>query len=129
MLARHKIDEKDTVIDEGGHSLEHHEAAAPTCADAGHGEYWSCPLCQKMYLDENGVEKTTPAEVEIAALRHDAEHVDTVRATCQEAGVNEHWKRAAGASRYAVYGNLIFSRCSGVRFSKSSQLRCLKAVS
>ena len=91
-LSRHKIDEDDTVIDEGGHSLEQHKAVAPTCTDAGHSEYWSCPLCQRIYLDKNGLEKTTLAKVEIAPLGHDAEHVDTVQATCQETGVNEHWK-------------------------------------
>ena len=42
------------VAENHTHELEHHAAAAPTCAEDGNSEYWRCAICGKYFSDALG---------------------------------------------------------------------------
>ena len=51
------------------HKLEHHEAVAATCEEAGNIEYWSCSVCGNNFEDEAG-NNAIEGDVVIPALEH-----------------------------------------------------------
>lgn len=82
------------------HDLEHVEASAPTCTDAGVEEYWHCTDCNKYFSDALGTtEITTPKAV--SALGHTLTHHDKVDATCIEEGAKEYWSCSVCEKNFA----------------------------
>jgi len=45
---------KEKPFTVGSHSLAKQAAVAATCTEDGHGEYWVCSVCGKMFSDGNG---------------------------------------------------------------------------
>ena len=97
------------------HSIEHVEAKAATCSEAGHLEYWRCSGCKRVWADEALTKLTTPYDLAVdtvdheydgdcdvecnncghikdAKPKHSVEHVEAVEATCIEAGNIEYWQ-------------------------------------
>ena len=74
-----------------GHSLVKTEAKDATCTEDGNIEYWSCSTCHKLFLDMNGTNETTLADVTITATGHSLAKTDAKDATCTEDGNIEYW--------------------------------------
>lgn len=71
------------------HSLNHVEAKAATCEEAGNKEYYICSICSHIFTDENASNETTLEKVLIPALNHvkgSPVRSDVVEATCTKAG-------------------------------------------
>ena len=73
------------------HVLTHHVAVAPTCTEEGNVEHWTCDVCGKNFLDENGKNEVPAANIVVAATGHDVEHVQAKAPTCDEDGNVEHY--------------------------------------
>lgn len=62
-----RCDETDTIADEGsalGHRLVKTDRVDPNCEEEGTEEYWTCPVCKKMFSDADGTAEI-PAPVSI----------------------------------------------------------------
>jgi hypothetical protein len=53
------------------HTLTHHDLVAPTCTSTGIKEYWSCDVCNGLFLDANAENGTTEADLLIDMLPHE----------------------------------------------------------
>lgn len=73
------------------HNLVYIEGKAATCTEAGSQAYYMCTDCDKIFLDENGENEVTMADITIAALGHDMHHHDAATATCTQPGNVEYW--------------------------------------
>ena len=79
----------DYVPCEGTHTLEAHQAVAPTCTQAGMEAYWWCSNCGKFFSDQAGqTEISGPVAVPAA---HTLSQVQAVAPTCTEAGSIAHY--------------------------------------
>ena len=80
-----------------GHSMEHHEAVAPTCTQTGTKEYWTCSHeSGVLYKDANGTETFANAdELVVAKIAHSLTHIPAVAATCTTDGHSEYWECSA----------------------------------
>ena len=50
-----------------GHELSKVDAVAATCTKAGNIEYWTCSVCEKLFLDEAGTKEVTADETIVPA--------------------------------------------------------------
>lgn len=83
--AHNKAHFETKEIPASGHSLEKHEANKATCTDRGNIEYYSCDICGKNYLDENGVSEASDITTE--KLSHTfTEYIYDGNATCTKDG-------------------------------------------
>ncbi len=96
------------------HTVEHAEAKAATCAEAGNIEYWYCTDCDDVWSDEALTQKISKDETAIEALAHEytnpcdahcancgeltnddaahnIAHVEAVEPGCHYAGNVEYW--------------------------------------
>ncbi len=81
------LDAKNALVEAHKHTMEHHEAKAATCTEAGNREYWACTSCGKLYADQNGITETTLEEVTIKAIGHSfGEWEQTKAPTCTDDG-------------------------------------------
>ncbi len=70
------------------HTLTYHAGVAPTCAEAGNAEYWSCDGCGKNFFDADGTKEA--ADVLLPATGHDwSDWVSAVQPACTEEGREE----------------------------------------
>ena len=71
------------------HQLEAHEEITPSCTEPGVAAYWSCPVCGKLFSDENAQEEIeTP--VGLPALGHDIIGHYAKAPSCTEIGWNAY---------------------------------------
>ncbi len=82
---------EDVEIQALTHDLEHHEAKAATCTEAGNSEYWSCKRenCGKYFSDANGT--TVIESIPTIAAHHTLTAHPAVDATCDADGNSEYW--------------------------------------
>lgn len=75
------------------HSMQKIEATAATCAKEGNIEYYHCTVCDRYYLDADGVYETTLEACAVPKLTtHDnIVLVEAKDATCCEKGCIEHY--------------------------------------
>lgn len=73
------------------HSLSKTDAKEATCTEDGNIEYWTCSKCHKLFLDENGTNETTLANVTNTAPGHSLVKTEAKDATCTEDGNIEYW--------------------------------------
>ena len=63
-----------------------------TCTAAGKQGYYTCTICQRIYLNDDATGETTLNDLPAAGpLGHQLTHVDEVPATCTEDGNKEYW--------------------------------------
>jgi len=74
-----------------GHTMEVITATEPTCTEAGYPDYVLCTVCHKIFLDRDGNQETTLAEIAIPALGHSMEKTEAVAPTCTESGNNAYY--------------------------------------
>ncbi len=55
-------DDNDAAT-EHEHKLVNHKAVPPSCIVEGNIEYWSCSICDKYFIDANGVNETTQISI------------------------------------------------------------------
>ena len=82
------------------HELEHVDAKAATCTDAGTEEYWQCKGCKKLFADAQGATEIASPKA-VSALGHTITHHDKVDATCTEAGIKEYWSCSVCEKNFA----------------------------
>ncbi len=82
------------------HELEHMDAKAATCIDAGTEEYWRCKGCNKLFADAQGTTEITVPKA-VSALGHTLTHHDKVDATCTEVGIKEYWSCSVCEKNFA----------------------------
>lgn len=82
------------------HELEHVDAKAATCTDAGTEEYWQCKGCKKLFADAQGTTEIAAPKA-VSALGHTLTHHDKVDATCTEAGIKEYWSCSVCEKNFA----------------------------
>ena len=75
-----------------GHTLVAHAEEPATCTEPGKKAYWSCEVCGKLFLDAEGKNETTEAELVIPASGHKLYKIAGKPATCNEPGIKEHWQ-------------------------------------
>ncbi len=73
------------------HKLNKVEGVEATCTEDGRKDYWQCELCNRIFADAEGTEETTLDKLVIPAKGHKLNKVEAVQATCETAGVKEHW--------------------------------------
>ena len=84
----------DVVIAASHGTLVHHEAVAKTCDTAGNVEHWTCPDCNKYYLDAAATQETTATDVVVAASHGTLAYHAAVSASCSNDGnIDEHFDR------------------------------------
>ena len=74
-----------------GHDLEHHEAKAATCTEAGNTAYWTCGTCHKLFSDADGKTEIAQTATVIPATGHSFTKTEAKAATCTEAGNTAYW--------------------------------------
>ena len=74
-----------------GHTMEVITATEPTCTEIGYPDYVLCTVCHKIFLDRDGKQETTLAEIAIPALGHTMEKTEAVAPTCTENGNNAYY--------------------------------------
>ena len=74
-----------------GHTMEVITATEPTCTEIGYPDYVLCTVCHKIFLDRDGNQETTLAEIAIPALGHSMEKTEAVAPTCTESGTNAYY--------------------------------------
>lgn len=74
-----------------GHTMEVITATEPTCTEVGYPDYVLCTVCNKIFLDRDGKQETTLAEIAIPALGHSMEKTEAVAPTCTESGNNAYY--------------------------------------
>lgn len=74
-----------------GHTMEVITATEPTCTEIGYPDYVLCTVCHKIFLDRDGKQETTLAEIAIPALGHSMEKTEAVAPTCTESGNNAYY--------------------------------------
>ena len=93
--ATQQIAAASTVIPAKGHisPLDHTEAKAATCTEAGNIEYWHCTRCDGYFTDADARTVIQAADIVIPALGHvnPLAYTAAKAATCTEAGNIEHW--------------------------------------
>ena len=75
----------------GSENLQHVEAVAPTCQDAGNIEYWYCPDCEQYWQDEALTQLTNSKNVIVAPIDHTIVHIEAVAPGCHYIGNIEYW--------------------------------------
>lgn len=83
-----EIADKNSVILDGHHELEHYAAVQATCTEGGNIEYWQCKNCYAMFSDAECVTAINTADT--VALGHDMEWLEKT-ATCTQEGVVGHY--------------------------------------
>ncbi len=88
-----KIIKEQTSIAPLGHLLVLHSANEPTCLRDGNDEYYEClrSECMKNFTVGSDGTATEILDVTLPALGHDMVHVSEVAATCESAGIIEHY--------------------------------------
>ena len=74
-----------------GHTMEVITATEPTCTEVGYPDYVLCTVCHKIFLDRDGKQETTLAEIAIPALGHSMVKTEAVAPTCTESGNNAYY--------------------------------------
>ncbi len=59
-----KITYNTDYLDALGHDMTEIEEQEATCTSNGHKKHYKCSVCNNLYLDKNGINKTTQQEVE-----------------------------------------------------------------
>ena len=59
---------KDSWVIKAGHSMKHHEAKAPTAAEDGNIEYYTCVVCGRLFDAQSGGKELSQEDVKIPAL-------------------------------------------------------------
>ena len=73
------------------HTVEHAEAKAATCSEAGNIEHWYCTGCDDVWSDEALTQKISKDDTAIATLAHNVAHVEAVEPGCHYTGNVEYW--------------------------------------
>lgn len=71
------------------HEMIETKYKTPTCTENGNSNYWHCTICDKYYLDSNGVTETTLEDTVIAAMGHTAVTDPAVEPTYEKEGLTE----------------------------------------
>ena len=79
----------DVTIYATGHTLTHHDAAAPDCTTDGTVEYWSCGKCSKNFSDADG--KTEIDNIVDPAAGHNWD-------TAYDSNETHHWHNCTNAN-------------------------------
>ena len=79
---------KPTTIPANGHTMTKIPAKPSSCSVGSNGnrEYYSCSVCEKLYLDKTGTTETTLEDVTLILAEHTPVAVEKVEATCTEDG-------------------------------------------
>ena len=75
----------------GSENLQHVEAKAPTCSEAGNIEYWYCPDCEQYWQDAALTQLTNSKNVIVAPIDHTIVHIEAVEPGCHYIGNIEYW--------------------------------------
>ena len=67
------------------------EAKEATCTENGNVAYWTCSVCNHLYLDENAEQETTANAVVKPAGNHKLTLTDKVDPKCETAGNIAYW--------------------------------------
>ncbi len=82
------VDAKGDVQEECTHeNAKHTSAKAATCTEVGNVEYWHCPDCEGLWLDETRTQLTSLNGVTLKTLEHRAVSVKTVVPTAEKTGL------------------------------------------
>lgn len=71
--------------------LQHVEAVAATCTEPGMKEYWKDTETGTLYLDAEGSQAVSEADLAVPALGHDVCAVAATEATCTAPGMQAHY--------------------------------------
>ncbi|MCI5745013.1 MAG: InlB B-repeat-containing protein [Erysipelotrichaceae bacterium] len=80
-----------TVTPVVAHSLTYHEAHAATCSSTGNVEYWSCDVCNGVFLDSDATVVSSLDDVTTPVVDHDLSYHAAKEPTCFETGNIEYW--------------------------------------
>lgn len=73
------------------HSMTHHAAIAPNCAESGRREYWECADCYRSFADSEGLIETYDIDLPPDSSNHkNLSHHARVEATCIADGMQEY---------------------------------------
>ena len=78
-------------FEEIGHILVKTDAKASTCKEQGNNAYWTCEVCEQVFADEEGTQKTTVEAQKLPLDSHDLVKTDAKASTCEEQGNNAYW--------------------------------------
>ena len=78
-------------FEEIGHILVKTDAKASTCEEQGNNAYWTCEVCEQVFADEEGTQKTTVEAQKLPLDSHDLVKTDAKASTCKEQGNNAYW--------------------------------------
>ena len=75
------------------HELVYHPAVPSTCTTAGTKAYWECVAegCGKLFLDKEGTQETTLAEITVSPIGHTLTEVAEKDSTCTVRGNIRYW--------------------------------------
>ena len=82
-----------------GHEMEYVETVAATCTTTGKAAHYECPVCEKMFSDEEGTSEVT-AESLVIAVIHNPQPVSAKAPTCEEDGIKAHTRCDACGKLY-----------------------------
>ena len=82
---------KNVIVPAVGGDVEHVEAKAPTCFEAGNIEYWYCAECEQYWQNEALTQLTNSKNVIVAPIDHTIVHIEAVEAACHYNGNIEYW--------------------------------------
>lgn len=71
------------------HSMEKTEYKAPTCTDDGNIEYWTCSLCGKIFMNEEGTSEIAADDVAVSKTGHTVVIDEAVAPTYDSTGLTE----------------------------------------
>ena len=72
-------------------NVQHVEAVAPSCYEEGNVEYWYCPECEEIWLDEACTQPANRLDIIIPAEHPLVTHVEAVEHECHKEGNIEYW--------------------------------------
>lgn len=92
----------DGEVPAKGHTLVKTDAVVPNCTDGGRAEYYTCSDCGKHFADNAGTNEISDlTTLDLAALGHQLDHVESVAPTATAPGVVEHYHCAYCDQYYA----------------------------
>ena len=86
-----EIAEGGWILPAAGHTLTGHGATAATCAAEGNHAYWSCELCGKYFLDQEGNTEIEEGSWIIEKTLHKLTAHEAVEPSCTEGGNSAYW--------------------------------------
>ena len=91
------------------HALTHIDAVEPTVTTAGNKEHWKCEKCGRLFLDEEGTQGTTLAEVAIPPLfvdvTNEIAHKDDIN-WLAASGISTGWQMPDGTRQFRPYSDV-----------------------